>query len=105
VISVTGEGPVETREFFRHHFDWLGMRGPMVVPTPLALGMAAAADAFYRLRGEPSEANPGAVRYLTRRGSISIDRARELLGYEPRVGLEEGMRRSREWARAEGLLG
>jgi nucleoside-diphosphate-sugar epimerase len=104
VIAVTGSRPVETREFFRHHFEWLGMRGPLGVPTPLALEMATAADAFYRLRGQPSEANPGAVRYLTRRGSISIDRARELLGYEPRVDLDEGMRRSREWAQAAGLL-
>jgi nucleoside-diphosphate-sugar epimerase len=105
VITVTGPRPVETREFFRHHFEWLGMRGPMAVPTPLALAMAGAADAFYRLRGRETEANPGAVRYLTRRGSISIERARELLGYEPRVSLEEGMRRSREWAQAAGLLG
>ncbi|HKP91959.1 MAG TPA: NAD-dependent epimerase/dehydratase family protein [Thermoleophilaceae bacterium] len=105
VITLTGPEPVETREFLRHHFDWLGMRGPTVVPTPLAIGMAAVADAFYRLRGKPSEANPGAVRYMTRRGTISIDRARELLGYEPRVGLDEGMRRSREWAQAAGLLG
>jgi nucleoside-diphosphate-sugar epimerase len=104
VITVTGSGPVETREFFRHHFEWLGMRGPIGVPTPLAVGMATVADAFYRLRGKPSEANPGAVRYMTRRGSISIDRARELLGYEPAVDLEEGMRRSREWAEAAGLL-
>jgi len=105
VITVTGPGPVTTRDFFRHHFEWLGMRGPMGVPTPVALGMAAVADAFYRLRGEPSEANPGAVPYMTRRGTISIDRARELLGYEPAVSLEEGMRRSREWAAAAGLLG
>ena len=59
---------------------------------------------FRTLRGQPSEANPGAVRYLTRRGSISIDRARELLGYEPRVSLDEGMDRSRKWAAAAGLL-
>jgi nucleoside-diphosphate-sugar epimerase len=104
VITITGPGPVETREFFRHHFEWLGMRGPTAVPTPVALALAAIGDAFYRLRGQPSEANPGTARYMTRRGSISIDRARELLGYEPAVSLEEGMRRSREWAEAAGLL-
>jgi nucleoside-diphosphate-sugar epimerase len=104
VITVTGPGPVETRDFFRHHFEWLGMRGPMTVPTPIALGMAGVADAFYRLRRRGSEANPGAVRYMTRRGTIPIERARALLGYEPSVSLDEGMRRSREWAREAGLL-
>jgi nucleoside-diphosphate-sugar epimerase len=104
VLTITGAESVETRAFFRHHFEWLGRRGPPVIPTRLALTLAAANDALFRLRGRPSEANPAAVRYLTRRGSISIDQARALIGYEPRVSLEEGMRRSRAWAEAEGLL-
>jgi nucleoside-diphosphate-sugar epimerase len=104
VITVTGSDSVETREFFSHHFDWLGMRGPVVVPTAVAVGLASVGDALYRLRGQASEANPGAVRYLTRRGTISIDRARSLIGYEPAVGLDEGMRRTRAWAEEAGLL-
>jgi nucleoside-diphosphate-sugar epimerase len=104
VITVTGAESVTARDFFRHHFEWLGMRGPVGIPTAAALGLATAGDAFYRLRGQPSEANPGAVHYLTRRGTISIDRARSLLGYEPAVGLDEGMRRTRAWAEAEKLI-
>lgn len=104
VITVTGSESVESRAFFRHHFDWLGIRGPVGVPTAVALAMAGAGDAFYRVRGQPSEANPGAVRYLTRRGRISIERARTVLGYEPAVGLEEGMERTRAWAAGEGLV-
>src|SRR5205085_5481127 len=99
-----GAESVETRTFFRHHLDWLGVRGPLGVPTAVALAMATAGDAYYRLRGQPSEANPGAVRYLTRRGRISIERARSLLGYEPAVRLDEGMARTREWAAAAGLI-
>lgn len=104
VITVTGADSVTARDFFRYHFDWLGMRGPVGIPTAAAIGLAAAGDALYRLRGQPSEANPGAVRYLTRRGTISIDRARSLVGYEPAVGLDEGMRRTRDWAASEGLI-
>jgi nucleoside-diphosphate-sugar epimerase len=104
VITVTGAESVAARDFFRHHFEWLGMRGPVGIPTAAALGLATVGDALYRLRGQPSEANPGAVRYLTRCGTISIDRARSLLGYEPAVGLDEGMRRTRDWAAAEGLI-
>jgi nucleoside-diphosphate-sugar epimerase len=36
--------------------------------------------------------------------AVSIDAARRELGYEPEVELEEGMRRSIEWCRKEGLL-
>jgi nucleoside-diphosphate-sugar epimerase len=36
--------------------------------------------------------------------AFKIDKARRLLGYEPRVGLEEGFRRTVAWYRREGLL-
>ncbi|HEX8074082.1 MAG TPA: NAD(P)-dependent oxidoreductase [Thermoleophilaceae bacterium] len=105
VFTITDGVGVETREFFRHHYEWLGMKGPPGVPTPVAVGLAAAGDAFFRARGRPSEANPGAVRYLARTGTYSIDKARSLLGYEPAVPLEEGLERSRAWAESAGLLG
>ncbi len=35
--------------------------------------------------------------------AVSIEKARRELGYEPTVELEEGMRRSIEWCRAQGL--
>ena len=49
--------------------------------------------------------NPGAITYLTRTGTYSIDKARRELGYEPKVDLAEGMRRTEAWLREEGLLG
>ena len=44
------------------------------------------------------------MRYLARPGTYSIEKARELLGYEPAVGLDEGMRRTEDWLREHGLL-
>jgi nucleoside-diphosphate-sugar epimerase len=35
---------------------------------------------------------------------VSIDKARQELGYAPRVAIEEGMRRAVEWCRERGLL-
>ena len=104
VLTVTGSRSVATREFFRHHFDWLGMRGPVGIPTPIAIALASVGAAAYRLAGSQSEANAGAARYLARRGTISIDKARSLIGYEPAVDLEEGMRRTRAWAQEKGLI-
>jgi nucleoside-diphosphate-sugar epimerase len=45
-----------------------------------------------------------AITFISRRAAYPNTRAREELGWEPRVGLDEGMRRSEEWARAAGLL-
>ena len=42
--------------------------------------------------------------FFIKNRAYKIDRAREDLGYSPKVGLEEGARRTIEWYRAEGLL-
>ncbi|BBH69786.1 hypothetical protein ACTI_64710 [Actinoplanes sp. OR16] len=44
------------------------------------------------------------MRYFARTGTYSIDKARRVLGYEPRVGLDEGMKRTAAWLRANGLI-
>jgi nucleoside-diphosphate-sugar epimerase len=95
---------VENREFFAHHHRWLGVKGPRTAPTRLAVGLAAVNARALALLGRQTEAVPAAVRYFTRTGTYSIEKARSELGYEPAVGLEEGLERSRAWAEAEGLL-
>jgi nucleoside-diphosphate-sugar epimerase len=42
---------------------------------------------------------------LSRQGTYSIEKARRLLGYEARVGLDEGFERTARWLREQGLLG
>ena len=104
VFTLTDGIGVECREFFAHHHRWLGVKGPRTAPTPLAVALAAAGSRALRLAGRETEAVPATVRYLTRTGTYSIEKARSVLGYEPAVGLEEGLERSRAWAEAEGLL-
>jgi nucleoside-diphosphate-sugar epimerase len=104
VFTITDGVGVECREFFAHHHRWLGVRGPRTLPTPAAVALAAVGERALRLAGRTTEANPGAVRYLARTGTYSIEKARARLGYEPAVGLEEGLERSRAWAAEAGLL-
>lgn len=47
---------------------------------------------------------PRRVDWFRQNRAFDISRAREELGYEPRVGLEEGLRRTAEWYRARGML-
>jgi nucleoside-diphosphate-sugar epimerase len=104
VFTLTDGIDVECREFFAHHHRWLGASGPRTAPTAVAIGLAAAGERVLRLAGRETEAVPATVRYLARSGTYSIEKARSLLGYEPAVGLDEGMERSRAWAEAEGLV-
>ena len=98
VFTISDGVGVSTREFFGHYADLLG-RKVRVAPTQMVRALASVAG---RLPGDPREATPAAIDYIARGGTYSIDKARRMLGYEPAVPFEEGMRRTVEWLRAEG---
>ncbi|MCW2995406.1 MAG: NAD-dependent epimerase/dehydratase [Conexibacter sp.] len=104
VFTLAGPRGVRSDEYFGYLYAMLGKRGPLGIPTPLAVALAHAADAANRARGRRNEVNAISMRYLARRGTYSSAKARRVLGYAPAVELEEGMRRTEAWLRAEGLL-
>jgi nucleoside-diphosphate-sugar epimerase len=103
VFTLTGGITVETREFFGHYARMLGKSRVPVAPTGVVLALAATAGRLAMLSGG-GEVTAAAVRYIARKGGYSIDKARTVLGYEPKVSLDEGMRRCEAWLRAESLL-
>ncbi|HEY6780745.1 MAG TPA: NAD-dependent epimerase/dehydratase family protein [Thermoleophilaceae bacterium] len=105
VFTLSDGVGISSREFFAHYFRRLGKRGPICLPTAVAVPLASAADRAERLRGRRTEINAVSMRYLARRGTYSIAKARRMLGYEPAVSLDEGMRRTERWLGEQGLLG
>jgi nucleoside-diphosphate-sugar epimerase len=63
-----------------------------------------AAEGWAKLRGRPPSLTARAVTFIDRRGTVSVAKARDRLGWEPGVSYEEGMRRTQEWLRANGLV-
>ena len=104
IFTITDGIGVECREFFAHHHRWLGVNGPRTASTRAVVALAGTSARLLKLAGRETEVNANAVRYLTRPGTYSIEKAREMLGYEPAVGLDEGLERSRAWAEQAGLL-
>jgi nucleoside-diphosphate-sugar epimerase len=104
VFTITGTTGVRCDDYFGRLHRMLGRRGPVVLPTAVAVALAEAADRANRARGHRTEVNAISMRYLARSGSYSIEKARRVLGYEPRVDLDEGMRRTEAWLRGEGLI-
>ncbi len=104
VFTLSGGVGVSSKEFFGHYFRMLGKRGPVCLPTSLAVRLASARGAISRLRGQRTEINATSMRYFARPGTYSIAKARRVLGYDPQVDLDEGMRRTEAWLRERALI-
>jgi nucleoside-diphosphate-sugar epimerase len=104
IFTLTGAEHPPIGDFFAHYARMLGKPAPRAVPYRPARAVAAAIDAVARARGARNEVTPATVDYMMRRGTYSIARARAELGYEPAVGVEEGMRRTEAWLRANRLV-
>jgi nucleoside-diphosphate-sugar epimerase len=96
---------VAARDFFAFHARMLGRDGVPTLPLPLLRAGAHAQELAARATGTAPDVSRQAITYVSRRAAYPNARARELLGWQPQVSLEEGMRRTEAWARAEGLLG
>lgn len=105
IFQLTDGTGVTCAEFFAHHWRWLGRSGSIPsLPATLAIGVAEAGAMLAKLAGRQTELGRGSLGLFLRRGTYSIEKARSLLGYAPRVDLAEGMRRSEAWVREAGLV-
>lgn len=86
--------PVTAKEFFDHYARMLGKKGVRTAPAAVLRPL---------MRLTPG-VNPDDLIFLMRRATYPNARAREVLGWEPRVTLEEGMARTEKWLREVGLL-
>jgi nucleoside-diphosphate-sugar epimerase len=93
---------VPYREFFAPYAELVGRR-LLTVPTSVAIVAAAVIQRAARLAPGDNDINPASARYFLRNGTYSNDKARRVLGWEPSVGLKEGLERTVEWLREERL--
>lgn len=80
-------------EYFRRLCEAGGAPPPRRLPRPLLEAAGAAVEALDRARGRPPRFSARATTFVSRRGLASNRRAREELGWEPKVDLDEGLRR------------
>lgn len=79
-------------EYFARLAEAGGLNPPSVsLPIRAAYVIAAVAKFVHRVGGPPPPFTRGAVDYLARQSTYSIEEARRTLGYEPRISLAEGM--------------
>ena len=105
ILNITDGYTVTWAEFFGAYARMLGVEKLPSVPYPVAWLVALLNEIRAGLQGKKATLNRKVLTTLRSRNSFSNRKARELLGWEPRVDFQEGMRRCEEWLRAEGYLG
>jgi nucleoside-diphosphate-sugar epimerase len=96
--------PVTAKDYFDRYARMLGRGEVRCAPEPLLRAAAGLLELRARVTGQPADVTREAIRYITRRAVYPNDRARDLLGWEPEVQLDEGMRRTEAWLRSESLI-
>ena len=92
-----------TRDFFARLCQWANKK-PVVLKKTTLLRLSGAIYRATKLFGRSTEVCPASIYMIAKPGGYSIEKARRLLGYEPRMSLEEGMRLTEAWLRANGYL-
>ena len=103
IFNIGDGAPVTCKEYFGRVAGWAGGK-TRSVPLSIAAPALNVVGGLQRKIGKPNELGAAAMHLLNRPAGYSIEKARTVLGYEPIVEFDEGMRRCEEWARAEGLI-
>jgi nucleoside-diphosphate-sugar epimerase len=98
-FNAVDDGPVTLREFSEAYLRMIPTNRALRIPGWLLAPVAAVIDPFI-----PGTNYRYVVNQMRGRGQVLNTKSREMLGWIPRVGLQEGMQHSEEWLRAEGIL-
>jgi nucleoside-diphosphate-sugar epimerase len=96
--------PVSFNDYFTRIAEIAGGPPPRRLPRPVLDLAGAAMERWARARGTAPSFTSRSATFIDRRGTVSIERARSELGWQPQVPLDQGLRRCADWARGEGLV-
>jgi nucleoside-diphosphate-sugar epimerase len=100
-FTVTDGAETTCKQYFAPLALEAGRRGIPTAPAALLRPLFAGLAGLCAVLGREPPAARSSVDYLMRPHPYSIEKARRELGYQPSVGLEEGMRRVRTWLGAQ----
>jgi nucleoside-diphosphate-sugar epimerase len=94
---VSGAAPVTVRDYFGRLAALAGKPSAPGIGTTRARLEAVWGRWHYRFTREPKRVEDTDLELMGHREAVSIEKARRLMGFAPRVSLEDGMRRVGEW--------
>ncbi len=105
VFTLGGERYTTLRELVDQIAEVLGKSKPGIrIPyTPVYLA-SVICDKLCKRIGVSPPLYPRRVEFFSKDRAFSINRAKRLLGYAPKVGLREGLSRTAAWYKKQGLI-
>ncbi len=97
------DGDIEWREFFGRYAAMAGKRARSI-PTSFVEVAVCAVEIVSKVTRHPPDFTRSMIGYVTGRCCFSTEKAKHLLGWSPRVSLDEGLRQTEVWLRAAGYL-
>jgi len=104
IFILGGEKAVTCETFFGHYHRMLGKGAPRTTSTSNAVTIAEVGRVLFTLIGKQTELGRGAMEMLSKKNTVSNAKAHQLLGWQPCVELDEGMRRTEVWLREQKIL-
>jgi nucleoside-diphosphate-sugar epimerase len=80
------------KDYFGYVARMAGKQSLPALPAWLVFGLIAFSTRLWRLFGRKFPASAAATHFLMRKNTYSIEKAQRVLGYAPRITLEQGMR-------------
>lgn len=105
VFTLAGPRITTLRELVDAIADAVGARRPRLrLPYAPVYLASVVCEKLCKLIGVSPPLFPRRVEFFEKDRAFDISKARRLLGYDPRVDLDEGLRRTAAWYREQGLI-
>lgn len=98
-FNAVDDGPITLAEFFGPYMDMIPTGRCLRIPGKFAVACAKLIDPFY-----PPLSLTNIAIQLKGKGRVLNAKAKEILGWQPRIGMYDGMKRSERWLRDKGYI-
>ena len=104
IFNLGGNELPTCSEYFIRLARLVGKDKVTCIATPIANSLTDLLGGISRLTGKPSELGKNTMMMLARKNGLSIEKAKNLIGYAPKIDLDEGLVRVEAWLRETKLI-
>ncbi|MCG6169574.1 NAD-dependent epimerase/dehydratase family protein [Leptospira sanjuanensis] len=98
-FNITDGTTMTWREYFDRLAESAGLSKPLSAPAWFLKGLILLMGAACKLIGKEPPATKEGVNFILRENPVSIEKAKSLLGYRPKIETETALKKTSDWVR------